>query len=248
MKRSNNGRTSGLCGVVLLMGATAATAQESWNWGAEIYFWGANLGGETTTGDDIDVSIEDIVKNLKFGAMGAIGGQRGPLSLFADLIYLDLTDSEKTNVDVGGASVRVRGDMELKGFISTFGVGYQLVETAATTISATGGVRYLWLDGDIDLKADGLSVSESESGNNWNGVVGFRGKTELNDRWYLTYYADVGAGDSDLTWQALGAVNYRLGRVDLALGYRYLEFDFKDFGPFDSLNLSGAFAGVKIPF
>lgn len=248
MKRSNHRRTSGLCGLALLMGATAANAQETWTGGAELYFWGANLGGETTTGDDIDVSIDDIVKDLKFGAMGTIAGQRGPWGVFADLIYLDLTDSKTTNANVGGVSVPVLGDLELKGFISTFGVGYEVVETAATTISAIGGARYLWLDGNIGLNGAGLSVSEGESGNNWDGVVGFRGETELNEKWYLTYYADVGAGDSDLTWQALGAVNYRLGRVDLALGYRYLEFDFDDSGPFQSLNLSGAFAGVKIPF
>ena len=92
------------------------------------------------------------------------------------------------------------------------------------------------------------SVSESESGSNWDAVVGLRGETDLSDRWYLTYYGDVGAGDSDLTWQAAAAVNYRLEKVALSLGYRYIEWDFDDFGPFNDLDLSGAFAGVIVPF
>ena len=75
-----------------------------------------------------------------------------------------------------------------------------------------------------------------------------RGKADINDKWYLSYYADVGTGDSDLTVQALAAVNYRLETVHLTAGYRYLEWDFDDFGPFDDLDLSGAFAGAKFYF
>ena len=59
-----------------------------------------------------------------------------------------------------------------------------------------------------------VSDKVSESGHVWDGVVGLRGATDLNERWYITYYADVGTGDSDLTWQGLAAVNYRFSKVD----------------------------------
>jgi hypothetical protein len=35
-------------------------------------------------------------------------------------------------------------------------------------------------------------------------VVGVKGQVRLDDRWYLPFYADVGTGDSDLTWQLEG--------------------------------------------
>ena len=43
-------------------------------------------------------------------------------------------------------------------------------------------------------------------------------------------------------------VNYKLEEVDLSFGYRYLDWDLDNYGPFNDLNLSGAFLGVKIPF
>ena len=239
--------------IMLALSTTAAFAQErssdSWKWGAEVYFWGASLGGKTSSGSNVDLGIDKIVEDLKFGAMGTIAGRKGDWSVFADMIYLDLGDSGTTSVNVGGTSVPVSASLDLKGFITTSGVGYRVYEKSRTSLDATVGVRYLWLDARLDLSVPTLPpVREEKSGSNWDAVVGLRGKTDLNDKWYLTYYADVGAGDSNLTWQALAAVNYRLKKVDLTLGYRYLDWDFGKFGPFHDLNLSGAFAGVKIPF
>ncbi|MEZ5582651.1 MAG: hypothetical protein R3F37_07690 [Candidatus Competibacteraceae bacterium] len=133
--------------------------------------------------------------------------------------------------------------------ISTAGVGYRVRAVRHLAPDLTGGIRYLWLDSLIKVRVPSISrsIREDDSGSNWDAVVGFRGRTDLSEKWYLTYYGDVGAGDSDLTWQALVAVNYRLENVDLAFGYRYLDWDFDDFGPFNDLNLSGAFAGLKSP-
>ena len=225
-------------------------SSENWKWGAELYFWGASLGGNTTSGSDIDIGIGTIIDDLKMGAMGTIGARKGDWAVFADLIYLDVGDSKNATANIGPISLPVSASVDLKGFISTAGVGYRVYEQSGTSLDITGGIRYLWLDSTIKVSVPSISrsVKEEDSGSNWDAVVGFRGKTDLNDKWYLTYYGDVGAGDSDLTWQALAAVNYRLNKVDLTLGYRYLDWDFDKFGPFNDLNLSGAFAGVKIPF
>ena len=47
------------------------------------------------------------------------------------------------------------------------------------------------------------------------------------DRWTLfadLIYLDVGTGDSDLTWQARGGLNYRFEKVDAVIGYAHLEW------------------------
>ena len=64
----------------------------------------------------------------------------------------------------------------------------------------------------------------------------------------LTYYADMGAGDSDPTWQASASVSYRFDKVDAVLGYRYLDYEFDDSGFIDNLNIGGPSAGVKFRF
>jgi hypothetical protein len=140
--------------------------------------------------------------------------------------------------------------VELKGFITTLGGAYRFLETDTTRLNLVAGARYLWLKADLDVDIGRLGVGGSESDTVWDGIVGLRGKTDLNDKWYLTYYADVGGGNSKMTWQALAAINYRFQRVDAVVGYRYLDWDFDDGDMlnFDELNLGGPFAGVKFLF
>ena len=244
----------------LFMSGTAAAAEsetdsDRWNWTAELYFWGASLGGNTTSGDNVDIGIDTIIDDLKFGAMGAISAHKGRWTGFADLIYLDLDDKASTAANVGPISLPVDAALELKGVVSTAGVGYQVYQKDGSALHLIGGLRYLWLEADLDLAFPELPlplpvrpVSVDDSWTNVDAVVGLRGIADINEAWYVSYYADIGAGESDLTWQALAAINYRMKKVDLVLGYRYLDWEFDDFGPFDDLNLSGAFAGVKIPF
>ena len=80
--------------IALALSGTAVYAQErasdSWRWRAELYGWGASLGGTTTTGSGIDIGVDKIIDDLKFGFMGAIDAKKARWRLFADLIYLDI--------------------------------------------------------------------------------------------------------------------------------------------------------------
>ncbi len=65
----------------------------------------------------------------------------------------------------------------------------------------------------------------------------------------LIGYADIGAGNSDLTWQVLGALEYTFSNsVSAAIGYRYLGYDFGGHAPLDDLALYGPIAGVTFRF
>ena len=67
--------------------------KKEWEFDAEIYFWGASIGGKSASGSDIDVEIDDILDNLKFAVMGVAAVRKGKWSLNTDLIYLDISDS-----------------------------------------------------------------------------------------------------------------------------------------------------------
>lgn len=90
-----------------------------------------------------------------------------------------------------------------------------------------------------------LSGRVADSGSNWDFIVGARGKTDLNDKWYIHYYADIGTGDSDMTWQAVGGINYRFSKVDLTLGYAHMDWDFDEKSPTRDITLSGPYLGFK---
>jgi len=179
--------------------------------------WGADVGGETVSGGDLDIKLSDLFKALNLGFMGTLAASRDKWTLFGDFIYLDVEDETKGTVNILGNSIPTKVDVQLKGFITTLGGAYRVLEMDTSRLNLVAGVRYLWLEADLDVDIGRLGVGGSESDTVWDGVVGLRGKTDLNDKWYLTYYADVGGGNSKMTWQALGAINYRFQRVDAGL-------------------------------
>jgi hypothetical protein len=90
--------------------------------------------------------------------------------------------------------------------------------------------------------------NSSGSDSVWDGVVGVRGRYELSDKWYVSYHADLGTGDSDYTWQVLGSFGYRFERFDAIFGYRHLEWSFDGEGALDALDISGPMAGIRYRF
>ena len=86
---------------------------------------------------------------------------------------------------------------------------------------------------------------------NADGIVGLRGRSKLNDKWSLSYYADVGTGDSDITWQVAGIIDYQLNeKWTLSAGYRYLKWEFeREREPLvDDFSISGPVFGARYDF
>lgn len=244
-------RKTATCAAVFataVFSSSHAQAETSWDWFGEIYLWGASLGGETTSGSSIDVSFGSLLDNLKLGGMAAVKAEQQRWTLFADLLYLDVSDSENGSLDLGSGPMSASVDVDARAFISTIGAAYALSETPTSKVMALGGARYLWLDSEIDASVGSSSASVSDTESAWDAVIGITGDLDLSERWYLVYYADVGAGQSDLTWQALLAAHYRFEKLDLSIGYRYLEWNLGDFGPFDKLDVSGPFMGARFKF
>lgn len=186
--------------LVILLAVPEAVAEEpardEWEFDAEIYLWGASLATETTAGDEIDVGFDDIWKNLNFGAMGALAGHKNKWTLLADVIYLNLEGDDKTTANIVDVPLEVTAKLNLQGVISMAGVGYTVFETDGTTINALGGLRFLWLDGDLEFDIGPEQAKAFESGTNVDGIIGVRGRTDLAEKWFVTYYADVGTGQT----------------------------------------------------
>jgi len=246
--------------VLLLAGVASAAAAESsaendWKFGAEVYVWGAAINATTATGGDVKISFSDILRNLDMTLMGTVGARKGKWLLAADVIYLSLSQDNTGSIPLpGGGGVSTLTNASMKGWIVTPLVGYNLIDADKGTLDAVAGVRYLYLNSSLDLTAvspagNVFAAGLSESGSFWNGVVGARGQVHLAPNWVLPYYADIGTGDSKLTWQVFAGVGYKFKRVDAILGYRYLDFKFKNDNPvFDDLNFSGPIAGVRFQF
>lgn len=218
---------------------------DKWKYNGQVYFWGAGLGGESATNADIDIDLDSILDNLNFVLMGGVGAKKGKLGLQADVIYMDLED--KSNIPL--SPLLTLDDVEMKAWIVTPTVSYNVVNSEQASVDLLAGVRYLYLKAGITVDPIGKG---SESGTAWDGVVGAKGQIKLNEKWYVPFYLDVGTGDTDLTWQAFTGVGYKYKKFDLNVGYRYLEWDFdnndKGASTFNDLNISGPIIGAKFNF
>ena len=147
----------------------------------------------------------------------------------------------------------------LAGWIWTTGLNYAVVEDAAYPMQVMGGVRMLNLEVDTKLKLTGNiaglplpgSTARSKVDDTWwDAVVGVMGRVDVGQEgaWFVPYYADIGTGDSDLTWQAVLGLGYSFDSVDVLAVWRYLDYNMPSSDDLRDLYSSGAAIGVTFRF
>lgn len=222
-----------------------------WEFSATAYGWAPSIKADSRVGPNIDISLRDILDNMDGVVMFEVGARKGKWMFFQDLIYLDLDDDATVNLE---DSAKLKLDLDMKSWISTMGLGYTVFHNDDFRVNVVGGARYLYLDLDLDAKVTGTSFKDSGSGsqNAWNGIVGVTGLVQLPKQWFGVYYLDVGTGDSQLTYQAMGAVGYQFNKISVSGGYRYLRWNFgesDDLGrAMRNLKVAGPFAALSYNF
>ncbi len=82
----------------------------------------------------------------------------------------------------------------------------------------------------------------------WDGIIGARGAVRLggDDKWYLPYYVDIGAGSGNWTWQGYVGVGYKWGGGGFLLAYRNLSYNMNGDQLIESLRLAGPALGFTL--
>ncbi|MFA9613733.1 MAG: hypothetical protein ACERK9_07270 [Deltaproteobacteria bacterium] len=230
--------------------ATAETDsdQDGWEFGVSTYLWAAGVEGTDAAGDEIDVSFSDTLEDLDGGLMGIIAAQKGRWTLIADIIYLSIHQATSSTANIIGIPSKIDVDVKMKGYVSTFGVSYRVIDDDGTSLDLLAGARYFKLDLDLDVEVGGSKTKYSDSEDVLDGIIGAQVLFDLSEKWYLSCYADVGAGDSKLTWQAWPGVGYRFEKIDVVAGYRHLAWETDGGDTIDDINFSGPMLGVKFRF
>jgi hypothetical protein len=249
------------CGSIILDNAMAGEVPsdpDKWKITGEVYLWGAKIGGESASGSDFEIDFDEILDDLEMAFMGNVTARRNKWVLLTDVIYLNISDSGSNAVSIPAGpfdpSIKVDAKVDLKAWITNALAGYTLIENESGRHDLMGGARYLHLNVKVKVDLDGAGprpgVSEKieDSGSNWDGIVGVRGHFNLAKNWYLPYYADVGTGGSQITYQALAGVGYRFKAVDVVATYRYLKWKFDNNDVLDELDVKGPMIGVKYAF
>jgi hypothetical protein len=250
----------------LVPSTVLADTEDSWEFGASIYGWLPDISGKTAfapgggTGD-FTVEIGDILDNLEFTLQGSFDVRKGRVGLFTDLIYMDIGNSESNYREgtIGGSEipvdVTVGVDLDMKSWIWTTTGYYRAVQQPRHTLDLMGGARYIDVEQSLGWDVSGNignnplpgTQGKVEAGvDNWDAIIGLRGKLAFgnNGQWFLPYYADMGTGQSDFTWQAATGLGYSFRWGEIAGLYRYLSYDLESGKPITDLAFGGPEVGV----
>jgi len=216
-----------------------------------VYLWGAGINGTLGYGLDdqsFEISLQDLLKNLNMTGMLAYRRDIGDWSILIDLVYLDLRGSESNSVTLpigDGPMFEADADLEIKSWVGGLYGGYVFSRSQASKHQFIFGARYFSMSTDLHLEVVGpggnslFNRSFSPSVKLWDGVVGIDGHLGLGGRWHLPYHLDVGAGNSEITYQALAGVALEFRWGDLSLTYRYLYYDEGEGGLIKDFSIKG---------
>ena len=224
------------------------------------------IGGQTTfpadtSGPSVSVDLDNYFDNLKFAIMGSFEAKKGRWGGFTDLLYVDFGKNESGTRDlvIGGieipASASASVNFDLKATMWTLAGEYAFVAYPSTTMDLFAGARMINLKQDINWGLDGAiggiptagrTGERSTSETNWDAIIGVKGRWYFGgeNRWFVPYYADIGTGQSDFTWQLYGGVGYSYKQWDFIAAWRYVDYDLGDSRPISEISMNGPQLGI----
>ena len=261
----------GAAGFVLGAAVTSAQAQmktDDLRFRATIYGWFPGISGTTefpsgAGGPSLNVNAKDVIEDLKMAFMGTFEVQSGKWGALVDWVYADLGGDKSGTRDFSirgqtlAAGVTANLSLDTKANILTLAGTYSFIEKPEYSTGLVFGARMLDMDGTLNWAFNGTgpagiaAAGRSEvSATNWDAIIGVRGRARFGDglRWFVPYYADVGGGNSKLTWQAIVGFGYSFSWGDVGVVWRYLDYEFKSGEPAQSLTFNGVAAGVSFTF
>jgi hypothetical protein len=181
--------------------------------------------------------------------------------MLTDVIYMDVGSSNNgtRKASIGRRELPVDAaaniDLDLKSWIWTLAGYYRALDQSGLTLNVVAGARYLDVEQEVDWDVTGnvgpipvpdRSGEAKASLTNWDAIIGVRGRYAFGAQkaWFVPYHLDVGAGDSDFTWQGIAGMGYAFGWCEVAAVWRYLYYDLQSDKAIDDMSFSGPAIGV----
>jgi hypothetical protein len=262
--RAAVGGTLTLLGIALAPGQ--AIAQSSGvDFRATVYGYVPSLEGSmkfpTGAGATIDVKSETLIDNTELALMGAFEMQKGRWGGFADAMYFNVAaDRSNTSAfDISGIQlppgIAANASLDVKTWVFTAAANFRAVSTPRATLDLFGGTRMLRAKSELEFEFNtdfgpfsgparrGAGTADNH---NWDGIGGVKGRLSFSDglALFVPYYADAGAGQSDLTWQAMAGVGYAFRHAELLAVWRYMEYEMESGSRLENLKFNGPTVGV----
>lgn len=219
----------------------------TWDYNGYIYGWLASLNGTVGVNglppQDVEIPLDTILENLDALAYFGFEGNKGDWGYFTDIQYMKMSGKNEASHQTTKISLE-----QLKIELA---VQYRFYEGPQTSAYVYGAAQYFYYAADLDV--GGLIIGGDVDGSqNWvDPAIGVKVRHQFNDKWSCDVLGEVGGFgvSSDLTWQAMGKVNYHINECwDISAGYRYQYVDYEKDGFVFDVATEGAVIGVTYNF
>lgn len=229
---------------VLLASTTFAHATETlspipkitneWSFELTPYVWLPQISSTLNYKDQYvttaNVSMNDIINNLKSGAMIAGEARYGKWGIMADVVSATLQKTGSFPVTpASGSNFRVADKATMQQTILTGAATYNLLNNSDATVDGLVGVRWIGITATLNLSDSTTKLSDSQAVNTVDPIVGLKGRYRIaGSTWYIPFYGDIGGGGgtTNMTWQAMAGVGKTIEKwIDVSLVYRGLYYD-----------------------
>jgi len=175
------------------------------------------MSGTMTSGPitaPLEIEFSDAVSDLEAIFTFHYEGAKGNWGIIADYSFLNLGPSAA----IPGTPAVINVDM--KNTIAEVAGLYRFGPNNPWQLLA--GYRTYQLDVTISGLPKQVVIDETIN----DFFIGGRYKRNINDKWSFLGRADVGAGDSDLVWNAVLAFDYRFTKLLSGfVGWKVLDYD-----------------------
>jgi hypothetical protein len=218
------------------------------------YIWIPGINGTigTGTGGGSDVSLGDRA-SVEFDPEFRIGGamlnfswREERFTAFGDWTYANVRATSPSPFGALYSEV----DGQILGNVAQLFAGYMLLDARGMKLDAFIGGRLYSITGRLGLEAGAAPAADLESTGTWfDTALGLRFNAIVHGNWRAHLRADVGAGGSNLTWQAYAVGGYQItDSATLLAGWRHLYIDRGEGELQLKLSLSGPVIGAAFEF
>jgi hypothetical protein len=235
-----------------LLSTLSAMADEhesdKFSWAVTPYLWAPNTTIDLTLANNNiggEVSFADYLDTIDVAFMGHVEGGKGRWSGFADLTYVDASDTtERTLIRIASQNKQTFLDAALAWHPGGI----------HESLSIFGGLRYTGVDNRIDFESVPNDIplgSRRLDADFYDVLLGLRYRFDLSERWSLQTRGDVSFGDTEGTLLARASFAYSVGKRRenrILFGYQYKQLEFKESDVTTEIRLQGLTAGFTFRF
>jgi len=244
-----------IAAALLAFPGTAKAAD--WKFSVTPYFWAADISldakvnGNPVLAADVDVSDLMDKLDMAFFAHTEMYTDKG--GFFFDGSWMQLSSGDTRSG--GGLASGTRVDTDLSLGTYELGAFYHPTKPG-TGFDVLFGIRVISLSQDIDFELqNGNETGTTTDSSLTDAFVGLRAGGPLGGNWDLMVRGDVGTGDTELTWNALGTVGFHFGskgQFGARFGWRQMTIHQKDTGSQttveSTITMKGPLAGLTLTF